>query len=62
VASLGNVIENNSSMKKLLEGEMGKRNEKNTDLELKVQRLTINNKKLMQSLEDSQKVSRGDRS
>jgi len=61
VASLGNVIENNSSMKKLLEGEMGKRNEKNTDLELKVQRLTINNKKLMQSLEDSQKVSRGDR-
>ncbi len=48
-------------MKKLLEGEMGKRNEKNTDLELKVQRLTINNKKLMQSLEDSQKVSRGDR-
>jgi len=58
---LGNVIENNSSMKKLLEGEMGKRNEKNTDLELKVQRLTINNKKLMQSLEDSQKVSRGDR-
>jgi len=61
VTSLGNVIENNSSMKKLLEGEMGKRNEKNTDLELKVQRLTINNKKLMQSLEDSQKVSRGDR-
>jgi len=52
-----NVIENNSSMKKLLSEDIDNKTSKNEGLELKIQRLGHANKKLQQGLSDSQKLS-----